>query len=104
MNEYVELRNGEYYVAGTRVPVECVVEEFRRGSAPETVLEAYPVLTLEQVYGTIACYLGRRQELDEHFRVVDKEYEQFQAAQTPVSADLRERLERARQQLLVPRS
>ena len=104
MGDYVEFRNGEYYVAGTRVPVACVVQKFLEGAAPDTVRESYPLLTLEQVYGTMAYYLGRQTELDEHFCTVDKEYEGWRAAQMPINAELRDRLERARQQLLSPGS
>ena len=57
MRDYVEQRKGEYYVAATRVPLECVVQELQRGASPETIRESYPLLTLAQVYGAIAYYL-----------------------------------------------
>ena len=77
-----------------------MLQEFLRGVAPETVRESYPLLTLEQVYGAIAYYLDHQPDLDEHFRHVDKEYDEFRAAQPPISPELRDRIERARQQLL----
>lgn len=90
MHSYVEIRKGEYYVTGTRVPVECVVAEFLRGASPETIHAAYPTLTLEQVYGAVAYFLGHEAELNEHFRRVDKEVSE--SARTPLRADLLARL------------
>jgi uncharacterized protein (DUF433 family) len=104
LRDSVEQRKGEYYVAGTRVPLECVVQELLRGGSPETIREAYPLLTLAQVYGAISYYLGHRTDLDEHFRLVDKKYEEFRAAQPPINPELLDRIERARERLLSSRS
>jgi len=30
-NQYVEVRNGGYYVAGTRIGLDVLVHDFRRG-------------------------------------------------------------------------
>ena len=93
MRDYVEQRKGEYYVAGTRVPLECVTQELLRGASPETIRESYPLLTLAQVYGAIAYYLDHQAAMDDHFRQVDKTYAEFRAAQRPISPELRERIE-----------
>ena len=42
--EYIEQRNGGYYVAGTRVSLDSVVCAFKRGDAPDRILERYPLL------------------------------------------------------------
>jgi len=34
------------------------------GQSPETIAQSFPLLTLEQVYGSIAFYLGHRDEID----------------------------------------
>ena len=41
-NEYVEVRNGGYYVAGTRIGSDVVVYNFRRGRSAEAIFDAYP--------------------------------------------------------------
>src|SRR5713226_2740385 len=87
MRDYVEQRKGEYYVAGTRVPLECVTQELLRGASPETIRESYPLLTL--AHGAIACYLDHQAAMDDHFRKVDKTYDEFRAAQRPISPELR---------------
>ncbi len=104
MQGNVELRKGEYYVAGTRVPLACVIQKFLQGASPQAVCESYPLLTVEQVSAAIAYYLDHQPVLDEHFSTVDKEFLAWQIAQTPIRAELRDRLERARQHILSPSS
>jgi uncharacterized protein (DUF433 family) len=41
-NEYVEVYNGGYYVAGTRIGLDVVTHDFRRGRSAEAIFEAYP--------------------------------------------------------------
>lgn len=62
-NEYVEQRNGGYYVLGPRVSLDSVVYAFLRGESPEGIAESFPALSLEQVYGAIAFYLGNQELL-----------------------------------------
>ena len=56
--DYVEQRDGGYYVAGARVSLDSIVYAFRGGESPETIQQSFPSLTLEQVYGAITFYLG----------------------------------------------
>jgi len=62
--EFVELRDGSFYQAGSRVPLAHVVREFQRGESPEAIRSHYPVLSLEQVYGAVTFYLGSREEVE----------------------------------------
>ena len=39
---YVETHNGGYYVAGTRIGLDVVTHDFRRGRSAEAIFEAYP--------------------------------------------------------------
>jgi uncharacterized protein (DUF433 family) len=66
--EYIEERGGGYYVAGTRVSLDSVVYAFRGGESPETIQQNFPSVTLEQVYGAIAFYLGHQAEVDANIR------------------------------------
>jgi uncharacterized protein (DUF433 family) len=54
-NEYVEVREGSYYLAGSRGSLASIVYAFRGGASPETIRENFPSLSLAQVYGGIAC-------------------------------------------------
>ncbi len=61
---YVEYRNETYYVEGTRISLDSVVYAFRNGLAPESIVQSFPLLTLEQVYGAITFYLANHAEID----------------------------------------
>jgi uncharacterized protein (DUF433 family) len=67
-SEYVEMRNGGYYVAGTRISLDSVVYSFNDGQSPEGIREDFPSLKLSQIYGAIAFYLGLRGVLRHAFR------------------------------------
>src|SRR6266571_936967 len=64
MTPYIEQREGGYYVAGTRVSLDSLVYAFRSGESAETIQQQFPSLSLEQVYGAIAFYLGHQAEVD----------------------------------------
>lgn len=66
--EYVEQRDGGYYIAGSRVSLDSVVYAFLRGESPEGILESFPALSLEQVFGAIAFYLANRESIDAYLR------------------------------------
>ena len=61
---YVEQREGGYWVAETRVSLDSVVYAFLDGQTAESIAQAFPLLTLEQVYGSIAFYLANRTDVD----------------------------------------
>ena len=63
---YIEQRDGVYMVAGTRVSLDSIVYAFLDGQSAEAIAQAFPVLTLEQVYGAIAYYLAHRDEVDRY--------------------------------------
>ncbi|AUB37881.1 hypothetical protein NIES4072_35730 [Nostoc commune NIES-4072] len=61
---YVEYRNDAYWVIDTRISLDSVVYAFQSGQSPETIVQSFPLLTLEQVYGAIAFYLANRADID----------------------------------------
>lgn len=74
---YVEQRDGGYWVRNTRVSLDSIVYRFLEGLSPESIADCFPGLTLEQVYGAITYYLGRRTEIDAYLKAADNEYEAF---------------------------
>lgn len=64
MKDYIEKDEGGYRVAGTRVSLDSVVYAFREGQSPENIVQSFPVLQLEQIYGAITFYLAHRPEID----------------------------------------
>ena len=73
--EYVEQRDGVYWVAGTRVSLDSVVYAFTEGQTAETIAQAFPVLSLEQTYGSIAFYLANRSAVDAYLAESRDDYE-----------------------------
>ena len=63
-NDYVEDRNGGYYVANTRVSLDSVVYAYLRGESPEGIAESFPALSLEQIFGALAYYAANRIRVD----------------------------------------
>jgi uncharacterized protein (DUF433 family) len=56
--EYVELRDGGYFIAGSRVSLDPVVYAFLRGESPEGIADSFPAVGLEQIFGTLALYMA----------------------------------------------
>lgn len=70
---YVEYRDEVYRVAGTRVALDAIVRRFWAGDAPESIVQSFPVLTLEQVYGAIAYYLHHQACIDTYLQQAEAE-------------------------------
>lgn len=64
--EYIEQRNGGYYIAGKRISLDSVAHAFRRGVSPESILRSFPFLKLEESYGAITYYLSNQPQIDEY--------------------------------------
>lgn len=61
---YVEQRDGGYLISGTRISLDSIVYAYKRGAAPESIQRAFPLATLEEIYGAITFYLAHQQEVD----------------------------------------
>ena len=94
--EYIEERNGGYYVAGTRISLDSVVYSFNDGDSPEAIQEDFPSLKRAQIYGAIAFYLDHQAELDEYLARSEREFEDSAMPLQQANPALWERLERAR--------
>lgn len=98
-SEFIEQRNGGYYVAGTRVSLDSVVYAFHRGESPEQILEDYPLLGgVAKAEGAIAFYLDHKAEVDRYLEKSAREFELNSISLAEENPRLWERLERARAQ------
>jgi uncharacterized protein (DUF433 family) len=103
-NDYVEIRNGGYYVAGTRIGLDVVVYAFRDGRSAESIFEAYPSIgSLAKVYGAITAILEHPKEIDAYLEDQDRRYEEYKAANA-LPPEMIERFERGRSELLTRQS
>ena len=50
-SEYVEQRDGGFYLAGTRISLDSVVYSFKDGQSPEAIQEDFPLLKRSQIWG-----------------------------------------------------
>ena len=79
-NIYVERRDDAYAVTGSRVSLDSIVYAFDSGESAESIAQAFPVLTLEQVYGAITFYLAHRDEIDRYLEQRRREFDAARAA------------------------
>lgn len=99
-NEYVEMRDGRhYYIAGTRIGLDVIVHDFRRGKTPEAILQAYPSIgSLGKVYGAITFILENPAAVEAYMREQDALWDKFRE-EHPLPDDMRDRFERAQNEL-----
>ena len=98
-NEYVEVREGGYYLAGTRIGLDVLIHSFRLGSSPEAVLQGYPSIgSLAKVYGAIAFILENPAVVEAYLRDQEALWDELRETY-PLPPDARERFRRAREEV-----
>ncbi|HEV1288315.1 MAG TPA: DUF433 domain-containing protein [Bryobacteraceae bacterium] len=95
--EYVEQRNGGYYVAGTRVSLDSVVYAYLRGESPEGIAYEFQALTLDQINNALTFYLANRPMVDEYLRQGEIEYDRLYEEARAKDPDFYSRLDAARE-------
>jgi uncharacterized protein (DUF433 family) len=101
-SEYIEERNGGYYVAGTRISLDSVVYSFERGNSPEAIRKEYPLLRLPQIYGAIAFYLDHQQDILSYLEAKEQDIEASSTPLAEANPELWARLQHARQSMSKP--
>jgi uncharacterized protein (DUF433 family) len=76
--QYIEQRDEEYWLEGTRISLDSVVYSFLNGESPESIAQNFPILSLEQVYGAIAFYLANRELVDAYLKKGEAEFQELQ--------------------------
>lgn len=95
---YVEQVGDAYRVAGSRVSLDSVVYAFLGGQSPESIVDSFPTLSLEQVYGAITFYLSNRDEIDAYLKQGEEKFEELRRVSREANPQLYKKLEEARQQ------
>ncbi len=98
-HEYVEFRNGGYYVAGTRISLDSIVYLHREGASPEAIQDDFPSLSLEQIHGAIAFYLANLKIVDENIVEGERELDRVVPPLEIANPEVYARLQRARHEL-----
>jgi uncharacterized protein (DUF433 family) len=90
--EYVRYSEGAYRIGDARVSLDSLVYLFREGMSAESMVESYPVLTLQQVHGALAFYLGNQKEIDAYLmegqRAAESQHEQSKQTNSELIAEL----------------
>jgi uncharacterized protein (DUF433 family) len=100
---YVDQRDGSYMVSGTRVSLDSVVHAFAAGQSAESIAQAFPVLTLEQVYGAITFYLAHKDEVERYLEERHRDFEQHRLAARSADPMFYQKLADAKRQAPVVR-
>lgn len=103
-NQYVEIRNGGYYLSGTRIPLDVLIHAFREGIAPEEFHQKWPASqTLEKVYGACTFILAYPEAVETYLADQARSWEEFKR-DNPLPQELIERTLRAREAKLADAS
>jgi uncharacterized protein (DUF433 family) len=73
--EYIEQREGGYFIKRSRVSLDSVVYAFLIGESPEGIAESFPALGLEQIFGALAFYMANREMVDRYLSEGRVEFE-----------------------------
>ena len=101
--DYIEQREGSYKFLGSRVSLDSVVYQFLQGESPESITQAFPSLSLEQVYGGITFYLAHRGEIDHYLKQGETRFEELTRASREANPLLYQKLKAARREAFHPR-
>jgi len=95
--EYVEQRDGGYWIAGKRISLASVVYAFKRGASPESILRSFPLLTLEDIYGAITHYLSNHERIDAYLREREADFEEQRRQERDADPDFYKKFDEAGQ-------
>jgi len=95
--------DGVYRIGKTRVSLDSLVYLFREGVSAEAMLDSYPCLTLEEIHGALAFYLGNQPQIDSYLREGERTAEQHHQQSIRTNTDLITRLRRIRNESQIPR-
>ena len=104
VSPYIEERDGALKVAGTGVSLASIVISFTEGESPEKIVQSFPTLTLAQVYGAIAYYLGNEKLINDYIAEVQREFERSIPPLSQTNPELFARLKAARRQIGLKRT
>ncbi|MEO5925619.1 MAG: hypothetical protein ABIR70_17485 [Bryobacteraceae bacterium] len=101
--QYVDQRDGGYYLAGSRIGLDSVVYPFKQGASPESILQSFPTAgSLEGIYGAITFYLANKDVVEVYLADQERLMDELSRNQPPLPGSLVDRLRKARHEM-VPR-
>lgn len=96
-NPYIELRDGGYYVSGTRIGLDVIVHEFQSGKSPEAIFQSYSsIKSLSKVYGVITFILENPEKIAAYLEDQERLWEELRK-QHPLPPEMLQRFVRSRE-------
>jgi len=90
---YVEKTpQGGWRITGTRVSLDSLVHAYWEERTPETIAVDFPTISLEQIHGAIAFYLGNRQEIDAYLSTQGTKWEALRIESETRQTEILQRL------------
>ena len=75
--QYIEQKENSYFIKESRVSLDSIVISFLNGVSPEGIIQSFPVLSLEQIYGAITFYLANKEAVDLYLQEGEAEYKKM---------------------------
>jgi uncharacterized protein (DUF433 family) len=98
MQNYVEERDGGYYIAGTRISLDSIVHAFQDGESPEGILRSFPMAgPLVRIYGAITFYLENKEKVEAYLREQDRRWDALRKERAKSADPLMNRLREAKE-------
>jgi len=98
VQDYVEQREGGYYIAGTRILLDSIVHAFQDGESPEGILRSFPMAgPLVRIYGAITFYLENKDAVDAYLSDQARLWNEVEDTQTQLPDALATRLREAKE-------
>jgi uncharacterized protein (DUF433 family) len=99
MQNYVEEREGGYYIAGTCVSLDSIVHAFQNGESPEGILRSFPMAgPLVRIYGAITFYLENKVKVEEYLKAQEQRWDALRRERPKSGDPLTNRLRGAKEQ------
>jgi uncharacterized protein (DUF433 family) len=98
MQNYVEERDGGYYIAVTRISLDSIVHAFQAGESPDEILHSFPMAgPLVRIYGAITFYLENTERVEAYLKEQDRRWDELARIQAKSNSPLAKRLREAKE-------
>jgi uncharacterized protein (DUF433 family) len=99
MQNYVDERDGGYYIAGTRISLDSIVHAFQDGESPEGILRSFPMAgPLVKIYGAITFYLENKEKVEVYLNGQERRWDALRRERPKSDDPLTNRLREAKEQ------
>src|SRR6185437_11641154 len=104
MQNYIDERDGGYYVADTRIALSSIVYAFQAGESPDEILRSFPLAgPLVKIYGAITFYLENKEKVEMYLKELDRRWEEIAQRQAQSPSPLAKRLREAKEHATIGR-